>query len=362
MTSIPAQPIGQSESFHALLDRVSDTASLDYPVIVVGERGTGKEMIASRLHFLSPRWEAQFIKVNCAAFTDQMLDRELFGETFMDGRDDTNGRFFEADGGTIFLDNIDVLSPRLQEKLMRAVEYGEFEAGGEAHTQQVDVRIVTATGKDLPAAVNRGAFRGDLIDRLAFDVITIPPLRYRTEDIAPLAEHFGRKIAGTLGAAHFPGFTAEAILKMESRAWPGNVRELKAVVERNVAQAFLKDESLSAPISTLNFNPFEGPYRLREAGPEVSTARDVNEDIYKETPNKPPMSTADGTGTTANITDIIHTPEKKVSFAKRVMIFERRLIDEAMKISDGHQGKAADYLDLTYHSFRGLLRKHGLKK
>ena len=353
MSAIPAQPIGQSESFHALLDRVSDAASLDRPVIVVGERGTGKEMIASRLHFLSPRWEAQFVKVNCAAFNDDMLDRELFGETFMDGRDDTNGRFYEADGGTIFLDNIDTLSPRLQEKLMRAVEYGEYEAGGEAHTQQVDVRIVTATGKDLPAAVARGDFRVDLVDRLAFDVITIPPLRYRPEDVAPLAEHFGRKIAASLGAESFPGFTPEVMVEMETRPWTGNVRELKAVIERNIAQAFLKDESLSAPISALQFDPFEGPFRLRDAAP-IPTE---NTPIYKE-------SLAPSNDATNIETPQTPAPamDVKASFADRVMTFERRLIDEALKLSEGHQGKAAEHLELTYHSFRGLLRKHGLKK
>ncbi len=356
MPTIPAQPIGQSDSFHALLDRVSDAASLDRPVIVVGERGTGKEMIASRLHFLSPRWEAQFVKVNCAAFTDEMLDRELFGQTFMDGQDDTNGRFYEADGGTIFLDNIDTLSPRLQEKLMRAVEYGEYEAGGEAHTQQVDVRIVTATGKDLPAAVERGEFRVDLVDRLAFDVITIPPLRYRPEDVAPLAEHFGRKIAGALGAESFPGFTPEVMVEMETRQWAGNVRELKAVIERNVAQAYLRDETLSSPIATLNFDPFDGPYRLREA---VSLPQKTAP-IYKDetAPLGMPPETA------PNIENLPTAPmsETKTSFAERIMVFERRLIDEALQISEGHQGKAAKYLDLTYHSFRGLLRKHGLKK
>ena len=352
MSAIPAQPIGQSESFHALLDRVSDAASLDKPVIVVGERGTGKEMIASRLHFLSPRWEAQFIKVNCAAFSDEMLDRELFGESFMDGQDDTNGRFYEADGGTIFLDNIDTLSPRLQEKLMRAVEYGEYEAGGEAHTQQVDVRIVTATGKDLPAAVARGEFRVDLVDRLAFDVITIPPLRYRPEDVAPLAEHFGRKIAGNLGAESFPGFTPEMMVEMETRQWSGNVRELKAVIERNVAQAFLRDESLSTPIASLTFDPFDGPYRLRDAAPTPPAAAP----IYKEsidTPESPP---------TIEPPQMVGAEDPKASFADRIMTFERRLIDEALRLSDGHQGKAAEHLDLTYHSFRGLLRKHGLKK
>ena len=344
MSSIPAQPIGQSESFHALMDRVSNTASLDRPVLIVGERGTGKEMVASRLHFLSPRWEALYVKVNCAAFSDDMLDRELFGETFMDGRDDTNGRFYEADGGTIFLDNIESLSPRLQEKLMRAVEYGEYEAGGEAETQQVDVHLITATGIDLPAAVRRGEFRADLIDRLAFDVITLPPLRARREDIALLAEHFGRKISADLGADAFPGFTAEAMVTMETRDWNGNVRELKTVVERNVARAFLLDETLTNPISDLNFDPFESPYRLNDT--EVSPSAPAKIAIIDE-----------------NIAQTEEMPAGlSTSFNERVLVFEGRLIDEALRFHDGHQGKAAAHLELTYHSFRGLLRKHGLKK
>lgn len=250
------------------------------------------------------------------------------------------------------MDNIDTLSPRLQEKLMRAVEYGEYEAGGEAHTQQVDVRIVTATGIDLPAAVSRGEFRVDLVDRLAFDVITIPPLRYRPEDVAPLAEHFGRKIAASLGAESFPGFTPEMMVEMEMRPWPGNVRELKTLIERNVAQTFLKDESLSTPIAALSFDPFDGPYRLRDPRPvspphllAETTAPKVSAQIASEPPSQPPVAS-----------------DVKESFADRIMTFERRLIDEALKISDGHQGKAAEYLELTYHSFRGLLRKHGLKK
>ena len=344
MSAIPAQPIGQSESFHALMDRVSNTASLDRPVIIVGERGTGKEMIASRLHFLSPRWEAQYIKVNCAAFSEDMLDRELFGETFMDGREDTNGRFYEADGGTIFLDNIETLSPRLQEKLMRAVEYGEYEAGGETETQQVDIHLITATGIDLPAAVARGEFRADLIDRLAFDVITLPPLRARRDDIAPLAEHFGRRISADLGAAVFPGFTPEAMVMLETSDWEGNVRELKAVIERNVARAFLSDETLSQPISDLSFDPFDSPYRLR--------SDDTN-------PQTPLNTTPQPQETVSTDND---EEDAQQSFSNRVMIFERRLIDEALSQNEGHQGKAAAYLDLTYHSFRGLLRKHGLKK
>jgi len=349
MSAMSVQLIGQSESFHALMDHVSNTASLDRPVLIVGERGTGKEMIASRLHFLSPRWEALYVKVNCAAYSDDMLDRELFGQTFMDGRDDTNGRFYEANGGTIFLDNIEALSPRLQEKLMRAVEYGEYEAGGEAETQQVDVHLITATAIDLPMAVDRGEFRADLIDRLAFDVITLPPLRTRREDIAPLAEHFSRKIVAELGAEAFPGFTAEVMTKLEAEPWPGNIRELKTIVERNVAQAYLRDETLSQPISTLNLDPFDSPYRLRGIDQKKSAPQDHAQSLPLEPqPNR-----------------IAHNddqPEAITGFSDRVMVFERRLIDEAMSLHEGHQGKAANYLGLTYHSFRGLLRKHGLKK
>ena len=335
------QPIGQSKSFHALMDRVSNTAALDKPVLIVGERGTGKEMIASRLHFLSPRWEAQYVKVNCAAFSDERLDQELFG---MDSRDDTNGRFFEANGGTMFLDNIETLSPRLQEKLMRAVEYGEYETSGEAETQHVDVHLITATRINLPVAAARGEFRLDLIDRLAFNVITLPPLRARREDIAPLAEHFGRKVSRDLGVRTFPGFTPEIMEILECRNWPGNIRELKTVIERNTAHAFLDDESLTHPISYLNFDPFESPYRLEG-----------------DIPEHPQLIETKNTTAPTN-TEHIQQSQSMTGFNERVFIFERRLIDEALSQNDGHQGKAADYLALTYHSFRGLLRKHGLKK
>ncbi|WP_409432441.1 sigma 54-interacting transcriptional regulator [Litorimonas sp. RW-G-Af-16] len=340
MASLPQQPIGQSESFMSLMDRVSDCAVLSRPVLIVGEEGTGKEMIAARVHFLSPRWEQVMITVNCAAFTDQELDVALFGSSLMDGRDETNGRFFAADGGTLLLDNIDSVSPRLQEKLMRAIEYGQYEARGEAETQDVDVRVVAATNVDLTAAVKAGTFRSDLLYRLAFDVLHLPPLRERTADILPLAEHFGKKMASELGGDRFPGFTAETAEKLLRHDWPGNVRELKSVVERNTAKAWLADEALVQPIATLQFDPFDSPYRLRE-----STGRVLDQPPDPETP-------AD--------TEEADAPLK--AFTERVMEFERRLIDEALQIAENHQGRAADYLDLSYHQFRGLLRKHGLKK
>ena len=172
----------------ALMDRVSDLAAMDRPVLIAGERGTGKELIAARLHFLSPRWEQVNVKVNCAAFTPEELDRELFGQTFMDGRSDTNGRVYEANSGTLFLDAVEALPIHLQEKLMRTIEHGQIQATGELHEEEVDVRIVAATSMDLPGMVARGAFRADLLDRLAFDVVTVPPLRERGDDLVSLGK------------------------------------------------------------------------------------------------------------------------------------------------------------------------------
>ncbi len=350
MAALPPQPIGQSQSYLAVLDRVSDSAVLERPVLIVGERGTGKELIAKRLHFLSPRWEKVFITVNCAAFTDARLDEELFGQSFLDGRDDTNGKFYHADEGTIFLDNVDQVSPRLQEKLMAAVEYGRYEARGEHSEQEVDVRVIAASAVDLPAAVARGDFRADLLDRLAFEVLTLPPLRARKDDILPLADHFGRKIAAELGADRFPGFTAEASESLLTRNWVGNVRELKAVIERNTAQAWLADETLSNPIGggmsgPLQFDPFESPHRLRD---HAAQSAPIHPPFPLEIPLPPE---------TEIVAEIVST-----DFQGRVLAFERKLIDEAMRTTSNHQGKAAERLNLSYHQFRGLMRKHGLKK
>lgn len=352
MAALPPQPIGQSQAYLAILDRVSDSAVLERPVLLVGERGTGKELIAKRLHFLSPRWEKVFITVNCAAFTDERLDEELFGESFLDGREDTNGKFYHADGGTIFLDNIDTVSPRLQEKLMGAVEYGRYEASGEHAEQEVDVRVISASAIDLPAAVERGAFREDLLDRLAFEVLTLPPLRARHDDILPLSDHFGRKMAAELGADTFPGFTAEASEALLARPWTGNVRELKAVIERNTARAWLADETLSDPIGAgpagpLQFDPFADPHRLRDAPPLKV---------------KPAQQNLAPTGHDVSPLEKTISLQETSGFQDRVLAFERKLIDEALRLSDNHQGQAAKHLALTYHQFRGLMRKHGMKK
>ena len=338
MAVIPPQLIGGSPAWLATLDQISGSAALDRSMLVVGERGTGKELVAARLHFLSPRWEQAYVTVNCAALSDELLDSELFGHevgAFTGASKRRLGRFERADKGTLFLDEIATASARVQEKLLRVIEYGEFERLGGEQTLKIDVRVIGATNVDLPSAVKNGDFRADLLDRLAFDVITLPPLRVRNADIIPLAEHFGKRMAVELGADSFPGFTQEVFEFLHEYKWPGNVRELKNVVERSVGRSFNEQNALIQPISQINLDPFEAPWRLTQDEPDVES--EVSEPITLPTP----------TG---------------ADFTTRTNAFELGLVNEALTYAKNHQGKAAKHLGLSYHQFRGLLRKHGLRK
>ncbi|MEE9273259.1 MAG: phage shock protein operon transcriptional activator [Robiginitomaculum sp.] len=355
MSVTPPQLIGNSPAWLATLDQISGAAALDRSMLVVGERGTGKELVAARLHFLSPRWEQTYLTINCAALNDELLDSELFGHeqgAFTGASKRRLGRFERADGGTLFMDEIATASARVQEKLLRIIEYGEFERLGGDKTISVDVRVVGATNVDLPSAVRAGKFRADLLDRLAFDVITLPPLRARPNDIIPLSEHFGKRMAAELsresGEFTFLGFSAEVMEYMMEYNWPGNVRELKNVTERAIGRAYNDAENaLTRPITQININPFEAPWRLEEEGvPQDVTVHGFPTDIDINEGNANPAH--------------LHSGETK--FTARTNAFELNIITEALKISQNHQGKAAKYLGLTYHQFRGLLRKHGLKK
>ena len=215
--------IGESGAFLETLERVSRAAELNRPVLVVGERGTGKELIAERLHFLSARWDQPLVKLNCAAISPSLLESELFGHeagAFTDAGSRRIGRFEQADGGTLFLDELATTSDAVQEKILRIVEYGEFERLGSSKTLSVDVRVVGATNEDLPSLAARGRFRADLLDRLSFDVITLPPLRERREDIVPLAEHFAMRMSRELGRELFAGFSNSAIRQMHATPGP----------------------------------------------------------------------------------------------------------------------------------------------
>ena len=344
------QLIGESPAWLSAQEHVSRVAPLERPILVIGERGTGKELIGERLHFLSRRWEGPFIKVNCAALSETLLDSELFGHergAFTGATEQRKGRFELADGGTIFLDEIGTASQQVQEKLLRVVEYGEFQRLGGSRVLTTNVRIVAATNADLPAMADKGEFRADLLDRLAFDVITLPPLRARRGDVSLLADHFARRMAIEM-AQDFPGFAPSAIAAMEAHDWPGNVREL-----RNFAQRLAHRSMMMAPGEPVVFDPsaldpFESPWRPR-AAPDQPAASPARGDAL------PPR------GPDAQVPGRID-PSVTADFPAQVAAFEMRLIDEALAFARGHQGEAADALGLTYHQFRGLLKKHGYSR
>ena len=268
--------LGEANSFLEVLEQVSRLAPLDKPVLVIGERGTGKELIANRLHYLSSRWQGPFISLNCAALNDNLLDSELFGHeagAFTGASKRHPGRFERADGGTLFLDELATAPMLVQEKLLRVIEYGELERVGGSQPLQVNVRLVCATNADLPRMVEEGHFRADLLDRLAFDVVQLPPLRERQSDIMLLANQFAIQMCRELGLPLFPGFSERATATLLGYRWPGNIRELKNVVERSVYRHGDSEHELDAII----LNPFRqtagGRVRGRAARSAAGSAR-----------------------------------------------------------------------------------------
>lgn len=325
--------IGEAPAFLAMLEHVSRAAPLNKPLLVVGERGTGKELITSRLHFLSRRWEQPLVKVNCAALTESILESELFGHeagAFTGAIKAHIGHFERADGGTLVLDELATISLRMQEKILRVIEYGELQRVGGSETLSVDVRIAGSTNADLQTLVAEGGFREDLLDRLAFDVITVPPLRERTEDILPLAYAFAMNMISELELPLFPGFSARASSSLLRHDWPGNVRELKNAIERSVYR--LKDNGQQ--ISQIAFDPFDSPFRLRESGSRNPSA------IEKETTQRRHVLPVD--------------------LSARMKELERQLVAAALERARFNQRVAANLLGLSYHQLRGKIRKHKL--
>ena len=325
----PTQPIiGEAPAFLEMLEHVSRAAPLDKPVLVVGERGTGKELIASRLHYLSERWEQRIVKVNCAALTESILESELFGHeagAFTGAQRTHIGHFERADGGTLVLDELATITLRMQEKILRVIEYGEIQRVGGSDTLRVDVRIVGSTNSDLQSLAAQGRFRQDLLDRLAFDVVTVPPLRERLDDVLTLAQAFAVNMVSELKRSYFPGFSPRAASALLRHDWPGNVRELKNTVERSVYRSSDPDR----PIARIAFDPFDSPFKLA-----------ATPDLEKPAPAKrrPPLLPTD--------------------LARRLEDLEKELLAAALDKSRFNQRLAADLLGLSYHQFRGKLRKY----
>lgn len=327
------QIIGEAPAFLEMLEHVSRAATLSKPVLVVGERGTGKELIASRLHFLSDRWEQHVVKVNCAALTESILESELFGHeagAFTGAAKTHIGHFERADGGTLILDELATISLRMQEKILRTIEYGEVQRVGGNETLRVDVRIVGSTNADLQSLAAEGRFRKDLLDRLAFDVITVPPLRERVEDILPLANAFAIHMASELKWNYFPGFSPRASSALLRNQWPGNVRELKNTIERSVYRATDPEQ----PITSIALDPFDSPFRLAQS---ESTPAAVRTTAKRRSPLLP--------------TDL----------KQRLADMETQLLRAALEKARFNQRLAADLLGLGYHQFRGKLRKFEIR-
>ena len=274
------QLIGESPAFLEVLEHVSRVAPLNRPVLVIGERGTGKELIAARIHFLSGRWDFPFVKMNCAALAESLLETELFGHeagSFTGAAKRRLGRFERANEGSLFLDELSSTSSGVQEKILRVIEYGEFERVGGSETIRTNVRIIGATNEDLPALADKNEFRADLLDRLAFDVITLPPLRERPGDILTLANHFAVKMAIELGKELFNGFSEGAQKELLNYPWPGNVRELKNVVER----AIYACQDDNEPIVEIVFDPFDSPWRpVRQTTQENQAPEELPDTPY----------------------------------------------------------------------------------
>ena len=337
------QFIGQSLAFLDAVERASRAAPLNRSVLVIGERGTGKELIAERLHHLSSRWAGPLIIMNCAALPENLIEAELFGHeagSFTGAAKTRHGRFEEADGGTLFLDELGTLSMPAQDRLLRAVEYGEITRIGASKSINVDVRIVAATNENLPAQVEKGKFRADLLDRLSFEVITLPPLRARQGDVPLLAEHFGRRMGAELDWSNWPGFTPRALAELEAYPWPGNVRELRNVIER----AVYRHEDPERPVDEINFNPFHSPWAPTGIEPAHTAFAPVvieaSEDVIVAQPS-PPGSTSD--------------------FRAAVSDYERRLLEDALQRNRFNQRATASALNLSYDQLRHALKRHKLQ-
>jgi psp operon transcriptional activator len=308
---------------------LSRAAPVQRPVLLIGERGTGKELAAARLHYLSGRWQRPFVALNCASLAPALIESELFGYergAFTGALQRRVGRFEAADGGTLFLDEIGNVPLETQEKILRAVEYHVFERVGGSERVEVDVRILAATNADLPQMAASGRFRPDLLDRLSFEVLVVPPLRERAGDILLLARHFAAKMARELGREEVPDFSAAACAALEGYPWPGNIRELKNVVERAVYRC---EAAIIAELVFDPFAPISGSLPAVRRWP--STAPIPAEQAGADLP--------------------------AASLPRAVWDLKRRMLESALERSRYNQRRAASLLGVSYDQFRSLYRR-----
>ena len=302
--------VGESPQILEVLRQIKRVAKIPRPVLIIGERGTGKELVARAIHQSSGRAQRPFVVINCAAATETLLENELFGHErgAFTGADSTaQGKFEQADGGTLFLDEIGNMSLPFQQKILRVVEYGTFNRVGAAREIRTGARILAATNADLPEAISQGRFLQDLYDRLSFEVLRVPPLRRREGDIEILARHFLSEFMREIPSLGGKHLSKDAVDVLRRYPFPGNVREMKNIIERAAC---------------------------RDTENEI-TPSDIDMPA-------PPVAAANGGD----------------GFEDRVEGFKKRLILDAMAQAGGNQARAARSMGLSYHQYRYFLRKY----
>jgi psp operon transcriptional activator len=283
--------------------------------------------------------------MNCAALPETLIEAELFGHeagAFTGATKARAGRFEEADGGTLFLDELATLSQAAQERLLRVVEYGEVTRIGASRPVTVDVRIVAATNAHLPRLAEEGRFRADLLDRLSFEVVTLPPLRHRSSDISILADHFARRMALELEWPSWPGFSANGLNRLLDYSWPGNVRELRNVVER----AVYRWEDHERPVDAIQFDPFESPWLPPPA----------NESRAGASAPVPASEAIAGLAEAASAYDPMSCADLRIAVAE----YEKAILAAALEKCRWNQRAAAAALSLSYDQLRHAMKRHQL--
>src|SRR2546426_11153746 len=312
--------IGHCDGMQALYKMIETVAQVQSTVLVTGESGTGKELVARAIHDLSPRAEKPFVSINCGAFTETLLESELFGYvkgSFTGANTNRKGLFESANTGTIFLDEIGEMSAAMQVKLLRVLQERRLRPVGATEETMVDTRVIAATNRDLASMVNEGTFREDLYYRISVIPIELPALRERTEDIPELAKHFVEKFCA--GTGRSLTLSESAIRLLENYIWPGNVRELEHAIERAVALE-----------TTSSVEPERFPEKI------------TNYDPYR-------------------VAESFEFPEEGINLTAHLEQLEKTYVLEALRRTVGNQTNAAELLSLSVRSLRHLLDKHGIR-
>jgi Nif-specific regulatory protein len=331
--------IGDSPAMHEVFAVVGQVANSRATVLLLGETGTGKEMIAKAIHYNSPRKDKSFIRVNCGALTGTLLESELFGHvkgSFTGAIRDKMGRFEAADGGTIFLDEIGTLEPQLQVKLLRVLQEREFERVGDTLTLKVDVRVIAATNVDLQEQVAKNAFREDLFYRLNVVSVYLPPLRNRREDIPRLIDHFLDKY-NSLNERRLRRISRDVLNVLLRYPWPGNVRELENAIERAVVLS--NDEDFTEELMPLSVRMFAAQRRTNQSSESLETL----------TKRLAEQSVADYELREGEIYQLV------------IDRIEHALIERALAKCGGVKTKAADFLGINRNTLNKKVKELGIE-